>query len=175
VSPRRSASHLTSIIYVLSWCVKRHIDSQCYIWIVKWRATRSLTPIDKGNVVHPYLTRETKIALFSSSSFLSFIKALIIVVVIGWCYGWWRGVMDIADHDGDVLLWITQAWRRGEKLGRVMLKGEEDEKGEERMKKGFYGGGIACEKKARESEKKKRKLLTWWKLVNLLWNSSFYS
>jgi len=65
--------------------------------------------------------------------------------------------MDIADHDGDVLLWITQAWRRGEKLGRVMLKGEEDEKGEERMKKGFYGGGIACEKKARESEGKKKK------------------
>jgi hypothetical protein len=42
------------------------------------------------------------------------------------------------------------------------------------MKKGFFGGGIACEKKARESEKKKGKLLTWWKLVNLLWNSSFY-
>jgi hypothetical protein len=37
-----------------------------------------------------------------------------------------------------------------------MLKGEEDEKGEERMKKGFYGGGIACEKKARESEAKKK-------------------
>ena len=41
-------------------------------------------------------------------------------------------------------------------MGRVMLKGEEDEKGKERMKKGFFGGGIACEKKARESEKKKR-------------------
>jgi len=65
--------------------------------------------------------------------------------------------MDIADHDGDVLLWITQAWKRGEKLGRVMLKVEEDEKGEERKKKGFFSGGIACEKKARESEKKKKR------------------
>jgi len=110
VSPRRSPSHLTSIIYILSWCVKRHIDSQYYIWIVKSKATRSLIPIDKGNkCCSPLVNKgdqdcvilEFLLSLLHQSYYNCRYYWLMLWLVER-CYGhrrsWWRCV--VMDHTG---------------------------------------------------------------------------